>query len=151
MSWSQKHDACIDCGTTEKRHRARGLCHRCYTRYLYWKNPEKHRARQQSYYLLDPDANRIRQQKFRQNNPQKDAEYCARYRKKHKRAFGVCKSAKWKAGVEVVDSLLGRGVAVGRAVRRGIEWFVPIRWQSGNVIEVPTTSVKRTGVWGVAA
>lgn len=30
--WSKTHDCCIECGTTEREHRARGLCERCYFR-----------------------------------------------------------------------------------------------------------------------
>lgn len=28
--WSRQHDCCQGCGTTERRHSARGLCGRCY-------------------------------------------------------------------------------------------------------------------------
>ena len=28
--WSRKHDSCVKCGTTEKKHASRGLCVRCY-------------------------------------------------------------------------------------------------------------------------
>src|SRR5262245_26989287 len=28
--WALKHDACVECGTTERRHYARGLCSPCY-------------------------------------------------------------------------------------------------------------------------
>lgn len=27
--WSRKHDACIDCGTTERKHASKGRCTRC--------------------------------------------------------------------------------------------------------------------------
>ncbi|RYG68949.1 hypothetical protein EON77_15085 [bacterium] len=30
--WSKKHDACVECGTVERGHVCRGLCHRCYDR-----------------------------------------------------------------------------------------------------------------------
>ena len=32
MSWSRCHDACIDCGTTARKHRGRGLCSACHER-----------------------------------------------------------------------------------------------------------------------
>lgn len=28
--WSQRHDRCLVCGTTERRHASKGLCSRCY-------------------------------------------------------------------------------------------------------------------------
>lgn len=28
--WAMKYKACTRCGTTERRHKARGLCLRCY-------------------------------------------------------------------------------------------------------------------------
>jgi hypothetical protein len=33
--WSYKHEACISCGTTERRHYGHGLCVRCYMRRSY--------------------------------------------------------------------------------------------------------------------
>jgi hypothetical protein len=30
--WSPKHPACVECGTTERQHEARGFCSRCYFR-----------------------------------------------------------------------------------------------------------------------
>ena len=29
-SWAKKYDACVGCGTIERKHNARGLCTRCY-------------------------------------------------------------------------------------------------------------------------
>ena len=34
--WSKEHDRCIQCGTTETRHAAKGLCGRCDDRRRYW-------------------------------------------------------------------------------------------------------------------
>lgn len=31
-AWSRRHSSCIECGTTERSHAARGLCSRCYYR-----------------------------------------------------------------------------------------------------------------------
>jgi hypothetical protein len=33
--WSAHYDACIDCGTTERPHRASGRCKRCDDRWRY--------------------------------------------------------------------------------------------------------------------
>lgn len=33
MSWARNYDACIDCGTTEKKHNGRGRCPACYNRW----------------------------------------------------------------------------------------------------------------------
>ena len=32
--WSHKYTACIECGTTERKHQGRGLCRNCHARYL---------------------------------------------------------------------------------------------------------------------
>ena len=32
MSWSPDHEACIDCGSAERKHAGHGLCTRCYSR-----------------------------------------------------------------------------------------------------------------------
>lgn len=34
MGWSRKHERCIDCGTTERRHYGGGRCGRCYDKRL---------------------------------------------------------------------------------------------------------------------
>jgi len=36
-------ESCIECGTTEKNHHARGLCVNCYARTIRRENPEKYR------------------------------------------------------------------------------------------------------------
>lgn len=33
-TWSRGHEACCACGTTERPHHARGMCARCYMRWL---------------------------------------------------------------------------------------------------------------------
>ena len=30
MAWSRKHPACISCGATRRKHKAKGLCSKCY-------------------------------------------------------------------------------------------------------------------------
>ena len=30
--WSRHHDSCISCGSTERKHNAKGLCTRCYSK-----------------------------------------------------------------------------------------------------------------------
>lgn len=32
LKWAKNYERCIDCGTTERKHNARGLCHLCYNR-----------------------------------------------------------------------------------------------------------------------
>lgn len=34
--WSRKHDRCIDCSTTERRHVGHGLCAKCYARWSWY-------------------------------------------------------------------------------------------------------------------
>src|SRR4030095_11407521 len=38
--WSREYDSCVECGTTEQRHRSFGLCRRCYGRHA----ARKHRG-----------------------------------------------------------------------------------------------------------
>ena len=38
--WALKHDACVECGGTERPHQGRGLCRACYQR-LRWHEPDK--------------------------------------------------------------------------------------------------------------
>ena len=42
--WSKQHACCVDCGTSERRHQAHGLCTRCYNRYDYHQHLQERRA-----------------------------------------------------------------------------------------------------------
>jgi hypothetical protein len=44
MAWSKNYEHCIDCGTTERAHMARGLCSACYLKK--WNSTEEHIASQ---------------------------------------------------------------------------------------------------------
>jgi hypothetical protein len=46
--WSASHDACQGCGTTERPHEAKGLCHRCYVKSRYAANACGVRDRQRA-------------------------------------------------------------------------------------------------------
>jgi len=35
LRWAIRHDACVDCGTTQRPHRAGGRCKRCDDRWRY--------------------------------------------------------------------------------------------------------------------
>lgn len=39
--WAKKHSACIDCGTSASKHKAKGRCSTCYSKatYIYKPNP----------------------------------------------------------------------------------------------------------------
>lgn len=39
--WSIKYDKCIECGTTERKHKAKGYCINCHARYLRNKKKEE--------------------------------------------------------------------------------------------------------------
>lgn len=41
--WSQKHERCVICGTTEIKHCAKGMCHQCYSR-TYVRASREHHA-----------------------------------------------------------------------------------------------------------
>lgn len=75
--WSFSYERCLECGTTEKKHRLSGLCERCW----YSKNKEK-----QSRY----------QKAWRDRNLERAREYCKVYSKKYykKNKERILKSAK---------------------------------------------------------
>jgi hypothetical protein len=48
--WSRKHERCINCGTTSKKHKGRGLCCRCWLKDWVRKNPERRKEHKQREY-----------------------------------------------------------------------------------------------------
>lgn len=51
--WSRAHDACIECGTTQRKHYGHGLCMNCYMNAKY-RNDERYRA-----YVASRNARRV--------------------------------------------------------------------------------------------
>lgn len=146
MSWSKKHDCCVTCGTTERKHKSRGRCNRCTMQDRYHANPGEWRRKAKLYYLSHADKLEKNRKAWREIHPECKRAWQVKYREKIKRIRGVGHSARWYAGVEVVDGLLGRGICAGRAKREGGDYIVPVRFPaSGNVIELITTTLRRTG------
>jgi len=50
--WSRKHQCCLECGTTTRKHLGRGLCERCYQRSIEKKHKPKIRIRGKAGQLL---------------------------------------------------------------------------------------------------
>lgn len=76
--WSRKYNKCIICGTTEKEHKAKGLCKKCYERIEYKRNFRKHSERSE---------------KYNKNNKKKISEYNEEY---YKENVEKCKKNKKK-------------------------------------------------------
>lgn len=85
--WALKYDCCIECGTTEKRHRARGLCRKCFSNKEYKDFPEKNRAYKREEYHRNPRKHIERTQARFNSDPEareKKRAYDKEYYKKHK-------------------------------------------------------------------
>ena len=93
--WSRKHEMCLECNTTERPHRALGLCVLCYTRQYREKNRQKireyecirrRRPEVRAKRLLfnkTPERreyDRKRQAVWRKENPEKNKAIIARWR-----------------------------------------------------------------------
>jgi 5-methylcytosine-specific restriction endonuclease McrA len=48
--WSHNHEECTECGTTSRKHMAKGLCTRCYSSAYARKHPEKIRRQKRKWY-----------------------------------------------------------------------------------------------------
>lgn len=48
--WAELFSACVECGTTERKHYGKGFCHRCYNRRAYRRNPTPQLTRSNAYY-----------------------------------------------------------------------------------------------------
>lgn len=150
MSWSRKYDRCQnpDCTTPESRHKGHGLCNACLQKANYARDPDRFRKRACQAYFRHYKQISERVASYRSVHREEAKKYCKVYAEKTKAERGVTRSARWFPGCHVIDSLLGRGVCVGRAKKLGKnEWFVPVQFPSGNVIQLPTKGLKRTGVW----
>jgi hypothetical protein len=55
VGWSYKYDKCQSCGSTEKKHMAKGLCGSCYVKQHAKKSPEDKAAYQKEYYQENKD------------------------------------------------------------------------------------------------
>ncbi len=96
--WSKKHDKCIKCGTTEKKHKGNGLCVNCYRKENRYKYYERERTNSKKWYYTNcekakktsndwskKNRNKIREAaKVRYHkNPEKQKEESKGYRKEN--------------------------------------------------------------------
>jgi hypothetical protein len=75
--WSRKHDKCIVCGTTERRHKSLGLCVKCYKHKQYKLNferdREKNRVRANLWYYANLEKAKESRKNWRIENKEKDS------------------------------------------------------------------------------
>lgn len=115
--WSKAHDACTACGTTDRPHRARGLCRRCYgaqpdyaarhnARNRARRDSDEFRARARAAYHDDPHRNEVTRRAARRSGMERRA-------REHGCAVGV-----------VTDELIEARVAFygGRCWMCGAPW-----------------------------
>jgi len=96
--WNKNHDKCCECGTTEIRHHARGLCVNCYSRSYHQKNKDKlnalQRKRRQKLEYKEKDkayrespegrkSSRERTKRWRDRHPERARENVRRWREKN--------------------------------------------------------------------
>ena len=74
--WARKWDCCQGCGTTERPHKAKGLCKRCYGR------SGIDAACGKRYRQTHPGRERERKRKYYQHNKERDREYHRERRRK---------------------------------------------------------------------
>lgn len=67
-AWSKAHACCVDCGTTERPHLARGLCAACYARRYHIEHREERRDYHRRYAADDPARHRARVRSWRERN-----------------------------------------------------------------------------------
>jgi predicted ATP-dependent serine protease len=129
-AWSKKHTCCLRCSTTQRKHKARGHCQKCY------------------WVVFPPDRAKVRewQTAYIARHPDRRRETATKARAKFKQKHGVNRAARWFIGVEVIDALLGTGTVQGVAKRIDGDWTVPVKF-GGSIIEMPTRELTRTGYW----
>jgi hypothetical protein len=92
MSWSIKYDKCQNCGTTERKHCAKGLCKICWEKQHYINNPDKRKrvaAQKKAAAILKKNGERKWAKDF-------DACVCCGLTKFLHKGKGLCKSCSWK-------------------------------------------------------
>jgi len=78
--WARKYSACIECGTTERKHYGNGLCYQCYNRGAYRANPESQKRRSRLYYEDHHDEKLEYQSRYYQLNREEQLAWGAIYR-----------------------------------------------------------------------
>ena len=114
MSWSKWHEACVDCGTTERRYAAHGLCTACYSR---WSR-----------------AGKLTTFKNRWSAVADACLDCGGRERKHV-AHGLCKSCYERRYRKVKGEIYRRTARVSRDRKFGIETQIPMGYE-GLVFDV---------------
>lgn len=85
--WSVNYSCCIECGTTERKHRGKGLCTRCYNNAKYRKNPEPQKAQRKEYYRLNRDRIKAEERR-RYHSLSQDEKYLRSRAQRNEQDFG---------------------------------------------------------------
>ena len=96
--WSKQHECCIECGTTETKHKAKGFCVNCYHKLRRKNLGEKHRQYQREYkkrphvkarikkYGQRPEVKARRREdsrRWRERNPERALEVLKNWRERN--------------------------------------------------------------------
>lgn len=116
--WSTKFDRCQDCGTTERPHEAKGLCHPCYVKFRYRCNAsgiaDKNRARlKRERMTAAGEAREKAREEARKNDPRQ------RELIRQTKLRWAKRNAKFAAGTEVEYEIIPKHPIRGRVIENG--------------------------------
>lgn len=133
MSWAKGHDQCATCGTTERKHWAKGLCARCYKQVNYEEKKHHIKARHKRWNLQNADAIAERSKAWAKANKDKVRETNQKWRSKF---------WKYQVGETVYLHYAGfwcEGVVVERPNRN----LRTVRLKGGTVLDVSPRLLKK--------
>jgi hypothetical protein len=81
--WSRKYNKCILCETTKRKHVARGMCRRCYSKKRKEEDPEKVKKYDRKWKKENPEKIKKWGRKWYKNNSEKVKKYGKKYRKEN--------------------------------------------------------------------
>jgi hypothetical protein len=137
MSWSKCFDQCQACGTTEVRHKGRGLCVRCHWKDRYASDPkfrERVKRNAKNAYLRDPDKEIERVRQFRISNPERVKAWQSKYRKQITDLTGRSHSYPYRIGTAVGWKTL-TGLICSRVKKIDGEPTVDVLLPDGSICE----------------
>jgi hypothetical protein len=82
-AWSKAHPHCVDCGTTDRPHLARGRCTQCYFPWYYQEHREERREWVRQHRATDPAKHREPVLAWRKNNPERYKEQYRRHQREY--------------------------------------------------------------------
>ncbi len=131
--WSLKHDCCLNCRSTERRHEAKGFCRRCHSNYRYHANIEAVKAsrkeRRLAKDIVQKEYPRVRQ--WHVDNAERVKAYKAEWHKKNYRYRFELGQAVW---TEYCGSMCRGEIC-------GLKWDAVQRSKDGPYLRVYNTRV----------